>query len=119
MALQEPRERPMDVLTTLWGVTCNPLDRIDSMKPFFDVEVNEWLVMDNMGAYTFSFVCGFNGTGFPSAHYIASPSTIDLVRQTVERSPVRSGYLQPQEALKARLLCDKHEVSDGKFCPSI
>ncbi|KAL1436946.1 hypothetical protein MTO96_048968 [Rhipicephalus appendiculatus] len=98
--LEEPRERPMDVLTTLWGGTSNPYDIINSMKPFFDVEVDEWLVMDNMGAYSFSFVCGFNGTGFPAVHYIATPSTIDLVRRTVERSPIRSGYLQPQEALK-------------------
>ncbi|XP_037509429.1 ornithine decarboxylase [Rhipicephalus sanguineus] len=113
--LEEPRERPMDVLTTLWGGTCNPLDRIDSMKPFFDVDVDEWLVMDNMGAYTFSFVCGFNGTGFPTVHYIASPSTIDLVRRTVERSPVRSGYIQPQEALKVRLSRDKQELANGKI----
>ncbi|XP_054932999.1 ornithine decarboxylase-like [Dermacentor andersoni] len=110
MPLEEPRERPMDVLTTLWGSTCNPLDRIADMKLFFDVNVDEWLVMDNMGAYTLSFVSGFNGTGFPTVHYIAPPSTIDLVKQTVESSPMRSGYRQPEEALKLKRVRDKPEL---------
>ncbi|XP_070388125.1 ornithine decarboxylase-like [Dermacentor albipictus] len=110
MPFEEPRERPMDVLTTLWGGTCNPLDRIDDMKLFFDVKVDEWLVMDNMGAYTLSFVSGFNGIGFPPVHYIAAPSTINLVKETVQRSPIRSGYHQPKEALKMRPLLDKPEL---------
>ncbi|KAH7967037.1 hypothetical protein HPB49_021624 [Dermacentor silvarum] len=116
MPLEEPRERPMDVLTTLWGSTCNPLDRIDAMKLFFDVHVDEWLVMDNMGAYTLSFVCGFNGTGFPTVHYIAPPSNISLVRETVERSSIRSGYLQPQDALKRKLLGVKPKLVNGNYC---
>ncbi|XP_072142243.1 ornithine decarboxylase-like [Dermacentor andersoni] len=116
MPLEEPRERPMEVLTTLWGGTCYPLDRIDDMKLFFDVNVDEWLVMDNMGAYTLSFVCGFNGTGFPTVHYIAPPSSVNLVHQTVERSPIRSGYLQPQEALKMKRLRDKAELVKGNYC---
>ncbi|XP_075534885.1 ornithine decarboxylase-like [Dermacentor variabilis] len=115
MPLEEPRERPMEVLTTLWGGTCNPLDRIDDMKLFFDVNVDEWLVMDNMGAYTLSFVCGFNGTGFPPVHYIAPPSSVNLVHQTVERSPIHSGYLQPQEALKMKRLRDKPELVKGNY----
>ncbi|XP_070388116.1 ornithine decarboxylase-like [Dermacentor albipictus] len=119
MPLEEPRERPMDVLTTLWGSTCNPFDRIDGVKLFFDVNVDEWLMMDNMGAYTLSFVCGFNGTGFPTVHYIAPPSTVNLVHQTVERSPIRSGYLQPQEALKVKLLRDKRELVNGNYSTAL
>ncbi|XP_077512418.1 ornithine decarboxylase-like [Amblyomma americanum] len=108
--LQEPLERPRNVLTTLWGGTCNPLDLIDPEKLFFDVDVDEWLLMDNMGAYTLSFACGFNGTGFPAVHYICPHSSVGLIRQMVQRSLLRSGYTQPEEALKEDLLTRKQEL---------
>ncbi|XP_077555421.1 ornithine decarboxylase-like isoform X2 [Haemaphysalis longicornis] len=98
--LEEPLERPRDVLTTLWGGTCNPLDCIEARKPFFDVRVDEWLLMDNLGAYTLSFACGFNGTGFPPVHYIAPPSAVSAIREVIAGSPLQSGYTQPEEVLR-------------------
>lgn len=98
--LEEPLERPQDVLTTLWGGTCNPLDCIQARMPFFDVRVDEWLLMDNLGAYTLSFACGFNGTGFPPVHYIAPPTAVSAIREVIDRSPLQSGYTQPVEVLR-------------------
>lgn len=111
--LEKPLERPRNVLTTLWGGTCNPLDLIDPEKPFFDVRVDEWLLMDNMGAYTLSYACGFNGTGFPTVHYICHHSGAGLVHETVQHSVLRSGYTQPEEALKKDLVTRKQELLNG------
>lgn len=110
--LEEPLERPRDVLTTLWGGTCNPLDCIEEDKKFFDVRVDEWLLMDNAGAYTLIFTCGFNGMGFPAVYYIAPPSVVSIIRGVIESSPLNSGYIQPAEVLKKDFVGCKHDRSD-------
>ncbi|XP_075535328.1 ornithine decarboxylase-like [Dermacentor variabilis] len=114
--LEEPRDRSLDVLTTLWGATCNPLDVIEPRKLFFDVNVDEWLLMDNMGAYTLSFACGFNGTGFPMVHYIVPPDAVSSVRQVIQHSTLRSGYSQPEKALKQDFLTSKRERIGDLSC---
>ncbi|XP_077553595.1 ornithine decarboxylase-like [Haemaphysalis longicornis] len=107
--LEEPLERPRDVLTSLWGGTCNPLDSIEVEKLFFNVRVDEWLLMDNAGAYSLSFACGFNGMGFPPVHYIAPTSAISTIREVIESSPLHSGYIQPREVLRKNSVGYKHD----------
>ncbi|KAL3219917.1 hypothetical protein MRX96_005670 [Rhipicephalus microplus] len=114
--LKEPRERKTDILTTLWGGTCNPFDVIDTRKMFFDVFVDEWLLMDNMGAYTLSFACGFNGTGFPIVHYIVPLASVSSVSHIIERSALRSGYSQPEKALSRDLFSHKQEPFGNHSC---
>jgi ornithine decarboxylase len=50
------------VLSNIWGMTCCPIDRIsyDILLP--ELEMGDWLVFENMGAYTISVASnGFNG----------------------------------------------------------
>ncbi|XP_075537606.1 ornithine decarboxylase-like [Dermacentor variabilis] len=101
--LQEPFERPRDVPTTVWGGTCNPVDCIER-KPLFQVNVGEWLLMDNIGAYSLSRASGFNGLPFPKVHYIAPHENASAVRRILDASPLRSGFGQPEGALKRSLL---------------
>ncbi|KAL1440861.1 hypothetical protein MTO96_009159 [Rhipicephalus appendiculatus] len=98
--LDPPYERPLEVLTTLWGATCNPMDCILSKVPFFEVSVDEWLLMDNMGAYTLVLACGFNGFPMPEVHYICTAKLAPQVRRTIDAMVVRSGYGHLQQAVK-------------------
>lgn len=98
--LNPPYERPLDVLTTLWGATCNPMDCILSKVPFFEVSVDEWLLMDNMGAYTLVLACGFNGFPMPEVHYICTVKLAPQVRRFIDAMVVRSGYGHLQQAVK-------------------
>ncbi|XP_077513026.1 ornithine decarboxylase-like [Amblyomma americanum] len=102
--LQEPLERPHDVLTTLWGGTCNPVDLIEDRKPFFDADIGEWLLMDDIGAYSLSSATGFNGLPFPAVHYIVPNEEVGFVCRVLDASPLRSGYSQPEGVLKKSLL---------------
>ncbi|XP_077514038.1 ornithine decarboxylase-like isoform X1 [Amblyomma americanum] len=102
--LQEPLERPNDVLTTVWGGTCNPIDCIQARKPLFEAHVGEWLLMDNIGAYSLSRASGFNGLPFAPVHYIAADEDACAVRRILDASPLRSGYCQPESVLKEALL---------------
>lgn len=79
-------------MTTLWGATCNPMDSILEREFFFDVEVDEWLLADNMGAYSLVLACGFNGFGFPRVHYITSVAGSSMVRRVLENAPLCGGY---------------------------
>lgn len=100
--LSPPHDRPYDVLTTLWAATCNPMDCILDKQPFFEVDVDEWLLMDNMGAYSLILACGFNGFGFPPVKYITSADDAPAVKKVVDSMSVRSGYGHLEQVVKIR-----------------
>ncbi|XP_042903831.1 antizyme inhibitor 2 isoform X3 [Parasteatoda tepidariorum] len=57
----------------LWGVSCCSSDCIidDCLLP--EMEVGEYIVFDNMGAYTQCLTTNFNGFPTPITHYIFPP----------------------------------------------
>ncbi|KAH9370405.1 hypothetical protein HPB48_020398 [Haemaphysalis longicornis] len=112
--LEEPMERPRDVLTTIWGATCNPADCIESRRLHFDVRVDEWLLMDNLGAYSLSRASGFNGFPFPVVHYIAPAEAAAFVLGVLDRSPLRSGYGQPETRRAANSSGETQEQMRGR-----
>ncbi|CAL1298493.1 unnamed protein product [Larinioides sclopetarius] len=59
----------------LWGATCCSSDCIveDCLLP--EMEVGEYILFDNMGAYTRSLVSGFNGFPMPITHYVFPPQS--------------------------------------------
>ncbi|KAM7305538.1 ornithine decarboxylase [Ixodes scapularis] len=106
--LNPPYERPCNFLSTVWGATCNPLDCILDKQPLFEVFVNEWLLMDNMGAYTLVGASGFNGFGFPPVHYVASAAGVTAVCQVLKSMSVRSGYGHMEQLVKHRRVENQH-----------
>ncbi|KAH9368213.1 hypothetical protein HPB48_009562 [Haemaphysalis longicornis] len=96
---QPPYERPRSQLATLWGATCHPRDAFERDVPFFDVTVGEWLLMDNMGAYSMVKVSGFNGSGFPPVHYRTDSSDVDRVSRILRAWRLSPVYCQAEEAL--------------------
>ncbi|XP_077563650.1 ornithine decarboxylase-like [Haemaphysalis longicornis] len=97
--LTPPYERPRSQLATLWGATCHPRDAFERDVPFFDVTVGEWLLMDNMGAYSMVKVSGFNGSGFPPVHYRTDSSDVDRVSRILRAWRLSPVYCQAEEAL--------------------
>ncbi|KAH8023012.1 hypothetical protein HPB51_009616 [Rhipicephalus microplus] len=98
--LGPPHDRPRTHLTTLWGATCHPLDVMEESVPFFEVSVDEWLVVDNVGAYGMVKASGFNGIGFPPVHYITSAEEAPRIAELLEASPFTPGYSQLMQAAK-------------------
>lgn len=89
--LNPPYDRSRDVKSTLWGASCSPLDCIAKELYLFDVNVDDWLLMDNMGAYSIAFASGFNGLGFPTVMYTAPSTIAPSVRQILESLNRRQG----------------------------
>ena len=46
--------------TTLYGPTCDGLDKILEIDNFPEMNLNEWILFKNMGAYTLAAACNFN-----------------------------------------------------------
>uniref|UniRef100_A0A3Q4I605 Ornithine decarboxylase-like n=1 Tax=Neolamprologus brichardi TaxID=32507 RepID=A0A3Q4I605_NEOBR len=57
----EPRYR-----SVIWGPTCDSIDKITESYWIPELYVGDWLLIDNMGAYTVSVTTDFNG--FEKAH---------------------------------------------------
>lgn len=66
---------------SIWGPTCDGLDRIVEQCTLPDLQVGDWLVFDNMGAYTVAASSTFNGFQRPDIHYVISRPSWQRVQQ--------------------------------------
>ncbi|XP_070500862.1 antizyme inhibitor 2-like [Chironomus tepperi] len=48
-------------LSTIWGCTCSSLDKMYSDIEFPELEIDDWIVFHNMGAYSRTISSDFNG----------------------------------------------------------
>ncbi|XP_073521749.1 antizyme inhibitor 2 [Phyllobates terribilis] len=55
--------------SSLWGPTCDGLDRIAEHLQLPELQVGDWLLFDNMGAYTVAASSTFNGFQQSRIHY--------------------------------------------------
>lgn len=56
-----PKSETSEKLSTLWGCTCNSKDKILGDRMIPELEIGDWLVFHNMGAYTNTVSTSFNG----------------------------------------------------------
>lgn len=68
------KPKPDEVLypCSIWGPTCDGLDRIVEQCKLPDLQVGDWLLFDNMGAYTVAASSTFNGFQAPEISYVMS-----------------------------------------------
>lgn len=58
-SMTKPLKAPC--LSTIWGSSCNSKDKVVDSKIIPDLEIGDWLVFHNMGAYTTTTSTKFNG----------------------------------------------------------
>lgn len=54
---------------TFFGPTCDSMDKIVQDYPISELEVGDWVVFENMGAYTTAAATRFNGCPLASVQY--------------------------------------------------
>lgn len=66
--------------TTIWGPTCDSMDCIakDAFLP--QMEIGEWLIFREMGAYTIAAGSNFNGFKMPSLKYYVTANTLNMLK---------------------------------------
>ncbi|KAM4795807.1 antizyme inhibitor 2 [Rhinophrynus dorsalis] len=77
--------------SSLWGPTCDCVDQIAANLKLPELHVGDWLLYDNMGAYTMAASSNFNGFQQTQIHY-AMPRTAWKAVQLLHR-----GLLQVKE----------------------
>lgn len=66
---------------SIWGPTCDGLDRIAEHCSLPELQVGDWLLFDNMGAYTMAASSNFNGFSTPDIHYVMSRPAWNCMQQ--------------------------------------
>lgn len=67
-------------LTTLWGPTCDSMDCISRNIVLPEMNIGEWVVFQEMGAYTMAAASTFNGFKVPSIKYYLPSFTLDVLK---------------------------------------
>ncbi|ODM95404.1 Ornithine decarboxylase [Orchesella cincta] len=69
---------------SIWGPTCDGLDQVCSSELLPKMEVGEWLVFPDMGAYTLVAGGTFNGFPLPKVHTVASAITWNSLKDVMK-----------------------------------
>lgn len=75
-----PEDRPL-MECSLWGPTCDSIDRITERSFLPQMEVGEWIAFENMGAYTVAAASTFNGFQKPALRFILPMHTLVYLQQ--------------------------------------
>nr|XP_035946556.1 ornithine decarboxylase-like [Halichoerus grypus] len=67
--------------TSIWGPTCDGLDRIVEHCDLPEMHMGDRMVFENMGAYTVAAASTFNGFQRPTIYYVMSGPTWQLMQQ--------------------------------------
>ncbi|XP_033226728.1 ornithine decarboxylase 1-like [Belonocnema kinseyi] len=57
--------------SSIWGPTCDGLDQVVENVLLHEMELGEWILFENMGAYTLPVASNFNGFPVPKVHIVA------------------------------------------------
>ncbi|XP_068192030.1 ornithine decarboxylase-like [Antennarius striatus] len=61
--------------TVIWGPTCDSTDKISDSSCFPEMNIGDWFLIDNMGAYSVSISSGFNGFERPHVYSVVTAET--------------------------------------------
>jgi diaminopimelate decarboxylase len=67
--------------TSIWGPTCDSIDKISDDVPLPELSVGDWLVYENMGAYTIAGSCKFNGFPLATKVYIETDGSVSIQKE--------------------------------------
>ncbi|KAM8954447.1 ornithine decarboxylase [Pelodytes ibericus] len=70
--------------SSIWGPTCDGLDRIVERFDLPDLQVGDWMLFENMGAYTVAASSTFNGFQRPTLYYVMSRTYWQLMQNIKE-----------------------------------
>ncbi|KAF5296581.1 hypothetical protein FQR65_LT10234 [Abscondita terminalis] len=58
--------------SSIWGPTCDGLDQVVAETLLPELHVGDWLIFEDMGAYTLPVASPFNGFPIPKVHVVAN-----------------------------------------------
>lgn len=88
--------------TILWGPTCDSMDMIrrDVFMP--ELEIGDWVVFDEMGAYTIAAASTFNGFRLPNLKYQLSGRIMAELKSTRDWQLLKQLLVQKSTSIEAQ-----------------
>jgi len=68
-SINNQEENKLLIKSHVFGPTCDSLDLISNDVPLIEMEIGEWLLFNEFGAYTLSAASNFNGFKTQKYHY--------------------------------------------------
>ncbi|XP_017882671.1 ornithine decarboxylase-like [Ceratina calcarata] len=69
--------------SSIWGPTCDGLDQVVENVLLHDMDLGDWIIFENMGAYTLPVASPFNGFPVPKVHVIADENIWCLLKNAL------------------------------------
>ncbi|XP_034943938.1 ornithine decarboxylase 1-like [Chelonus insularis] len=66
--------------SSIWGPTCDGLDQVVENVLMQDMDLGDWIIFENMGAYTLPVASPFNGFPVPKVHVVAEEKVWRLLK---------------------------------------
>lgn len=70
------------VPSSVWGSTCDGLDKVNDDILLPEMNVGNWLIYQNMGAYTLAAASTFNGFPVPKVHAIIDEQVWSMIKDS-------------------------------------
>ncbi|XP_066249269.1 ornithine decarboxylase 1-like [Euwallacea similis] len=80
--------------SSVWGPTCDGLDKIVDNALLPDMQIGDWILFGNMGAYSLPLVTTFNGYLIPKVYYVMNQ---ELKLATKDILSIPSKYIRIME----------------------
>lgn len=85
---KKPKSDEKYYSSSIWGPTCDGQDRIVERFDLPDLQVGDWMLFENMGAYTVAASSTFNGFQRPTLFYVMSRPCWQLMHDIQEHGIV-------------------------------
>lgn len=69
--------------SSIWGPTCDGLDQVIENMLLHEMELGDWIIFENMGAYTLPVASPFNGFPVPKVHVVADENVWLLLKDAL------------------------------------
>lgn len=95
-------------LSTIWGPTCDSMDCIIQNVVLPEMNIGEWIVFREMGAYTMAAGSTFNGFKMPTTKYYLPTYTVEVLQtlknwsriyHLVEESEEEDSFIEEDDSL--------------------
>ncbi|CAF3899678.1 unnamed protein product [Rotaria sp. Silwood2] len=96
--------------SSIWGPTCDGLDCIHSSIKIPKLNIDDWILWKNMGAYTISAAVEFNGIPFGKPLYFMSKQFWDSVKAAFQ--PIRKTSQYDTQSIRFTINDCSNEVEE-------
>jgi len=98
--------------TTLWGPTCDSLDKIRDNIYLPEMEIGDWIIFREMGAYTICAASNFNGFKLPTIKYYLDHYTINTLKSLICWPRIKNVIMKLEKKEK-----EDFEIFETKLLP--